>query len=85
MEVHQLARERRAPKLESSETKGTGLPVDPVRAKLARVVRDHVWYYVRNRDQVNEIADRLRCTPEEALVYVIVEEILDEFELKPKS
>jgi hypothetical protein len=85
-EVLTFARRRRAPRVENSESKETEKqPVDPVRAELARIVRDHVWYYIRQRDQVDAIAKRVGCTPEEALVYIIVEEILDGFDLKPKG
>jgi hypothetical protein len=60
-------------------------PVDPARAGVACIVRDHIWFYVRDREKVADYARRWNCTPEEALVYVIVDDLFDNFDLKLKA
>jgi hypothetical protein len=67
--------------MEEKGSQGRDSNIEPLKAELTRIVRDHVWFSKGHPDEVAKIAERMGTTPENVLVYMIVENILEEFKL----
>ena len=58
---------------------------NPHYERLTRIVMDHLFYAKRNPDRLEAIATKNAISPEAAMAAVIADQIIEEFELIPRS
>ena len=57
----------------------------PQLERLTRIVLDHIFYAKRYPERLQAIAEKNKISPEAAMSAVIADQILEEFDLIPKS